>query len=274
MKNYKDIVIMARCNLKCLYCYGGSHDLDIDATIQSIDRLLNKFNRNEDCFRMECRGEILLYPKLVHYLENKAEDGYRIEILTNGTNLDVLSNKSKLKTVISLDGHTTKMNIARGLTQEQINKILEFIFLNNSEIQCVYMSQTVDQINKFIEHLAKNKYRGFLHIFPCIVDGKHVNKPLTYEELLKVNFIAPKEYFDRWKYINTYKKRNFECDFLKNGYCYYIKSDEIFMLKCDGISNTQETMYPFDYEREMSINCGRCINHNEYNNLRGFIAEN
>ena len=264
---------MARCNLKCLYCVGGSHDLDIEATIKSIDRILEKANLYEDCFRMECRGEITLYPQLIRHLEKKAEHGYRIEILTNGTNLDVLSNDSKLKTVVSLDGHTEKMNIARGLSQTQINKILEFILLSNSEIQCVYMSQTVNQINKFIEYLETNKYRGFLQIFPCIVDGKHVKKPLKYEELLKVDFIAPEDYFNRWEYIDTNKKRNFACDFLKNGYCYYIKSNEIFMIKCDSISTAQEDMYPFDYEKDMPLNCGCCLNHNEYNNITNFEAE-
>lgn len=85
------------------------HDLDIEATIKSIDRILEKANLYEDCFRMECRGEITLYPQLIRHLEKKAEHGYRIEILTNGTNLDVLSNDSKLK-ISSIAGWPYRKN--------------------------------------------------------------------------------------------------------------------------------------------------------------------
>jgi MoaA/NifB/PqqE/SkfB family radical SAM enzyme len=265
MRLFRDIVIMGKCNLKCLYCGGFTHDVDVNKTIQCLDTILKRFKPEDSCFRVELRGEITLFPGLIEFLEKKAEENYLIEILSNGILAeDVLHKDSGLRYVFSLDGHTEKMNKMRNLDQEKVDKILDNIFKFNAEIQCVYFRQTLDQINEFITYLKNRGFKRMLHIFPCYLNGEMVSRHLEYDELEKADFLAPKEYFERWKYISQNKKRIFKCDYFVNGYSYYISNGDIKMVKCDGSTDALDMVHPFGDELSYeSFPCNMCINHNE-----------
>lgn len=274
MRQYRNICIEASCNLCCSYCGGSNVKINEEVVINNLEKVFSRFDPNSSCFKVECLGEITLYPGIIEYLEEKAETGYVIEILSNGTKTNtVVKSDTKLKWIISLDGHTIEMNRERNLNESQVANILDTILLLNAEIQCVYYNQTIDEMNSFIEYLAKRDYKGFLHIFPYR-DNKPLNVYIDYEKLLKTKFIPDYEYFRRWKYIYDNKKRDFTCDFFKNGYVYRISSEGIKMIKCDCSSGSFRYEHPFENEKEYKVfPCGTCINHFEYNNTRKIVNE-
>ena len=273
IRNYKDIVIMGSCNLKCYYCGGFHSSVDEDGAIKNLEKILNQFEMKDTAYRVECRGEISLYPKIMSYLESKAESGYHIEILSNGLELEhVCKPDTKLHVIVSLDGHTQKMNRQRGLTQSEVDRILDVVFLLNAEIQCVYFKQKISEINDFIRYLQNRGFHQLLHIFPCIIHGEHATLPIQYDELIHADFLAPKEYFEHWTQLYQHKKRDFTCDYFMNGYTYYINENELYMMKCDGGRNVKKHISEFGAEKmSVEFDCGMCINHNDYNNSRRFL---
>jgi len=276
IKDFRVINIMAKCNLNCSYCKNQPYDIDQEKVIVNIGKVFDKFDMNTTCFRAECRGEITLYKKIIEYLEEQCKKGYTVEILTNGLLLNqVMAQNTRLKTVISLDGHTVKMNRFRRLKQDQVNNILDNVFLYKSEIQCVYYYQKKEEMNNFISYLKERNYDGLLHIFPCSLDGKITGLSFHYNELEKAIFLPPEEFFEKWEYIVKHNKRNFICDMIRNGYMYYINNEDLFMVKCDGISFAGEMIEPFGNEKEhWNYPCGNCINHSEYNNRRSILKLN
>lgn len=247
--------------------------VDEEKVIGSLKKILNRFNKNEVAMRVECRGEITLYQRIINYLENKAKEGYCIEILSNGLLLaNVLEEHTNMHCVVSLDGHNKRMNQFRKLNQQQVDTILDNIFRYKAEIQSVILGQTTDEINEFIQYLIDRDFNTRLHLFPCSIKGKLISKSLDYQALKQADFLPPKEYFYRWQYILENQKRDFVCDFFKNGYTYYIYNKTIEMMKCDGTPNCHDFRVPFGEEQHYKeYPCGTCINHNEYNNSRSFI---
>ena len=269
MEYFVKIEFECLCNLKCEYCHAGEHKYDVNESqiIEKMNEVFNLFSYNNTFFRVEGIGEITLYPKIIDYLTNKAKkEGYKIEVLSNGVlAYDFIKENESIKWVISLDGHKLEMNKYRKLSSEQVNRILNAIIDFNTEIQCVYSDQTIEEMNDFIEYLDSRNYKGFLHIFPM----KHNDKPLGYyldfNKLKKVNFIPDVKYYEKWKYIYENKMRNFHCDFFNSGFVYRIMHDEkeIRKIKCDcgkfkfEFNNLNENQYNIS-------DCNTCINHFEY----------
>lgn len=273
MRKYRGVIFLGKCNLNCWYCDKPNYEVQEDEVIESMKRIFSRFDKDDVCFRVECRGEITLYPTIIKFLDKKANEGYCIEILTNGLMLNnVLDENTKIHCSISIDGHTKLMNRHRRLSQQQVNKILDNIFKYNAEIQSVYLAQTMDEINTFIQYLLDKGFNTRMHMFPCSIKGKLISQTIDYDKLIKADFLPPKEYFDRWEYIIKNQKRDFVCDFFKNGYVYYIYNDTIEMIKCDGTPKCQDYRLPFGEEIEYDdYPCGTCINHNEYNNIRNIV---
>ena len=148
-------------------------------------------------------------------------------------------------------------------------------FLNYSLwIQFTFFEQSLDEINDFILELKKRDYKGFLHIFPRRYHNKPLNLYLNYDKLEKVDFLPRADYFRRWKFIYENGKRDFVCDFLKNGYVYHVTLDEIKMVKCDCSPGSFRYEHPFEEERQYKVfPCGTCITHFEYNNSRKIVNE-
>lgn len=274
MKKFRDILILGKCNLDCWYCERPNHLINEAKVLISIDKIMKRFNTQDYCFRFECRGEITLYKEIMDYVINLAKDGYKIEILTNGVLLqEVLPVCSQVGVNISLDGHTADMNKHRGLSREQVDRILDNIIKYDANVQMVYYEQSIDEVNGFIDLLQNRGFNKTLYIFPCIIGGKMIAPLLPYKELRKAAFVQPEEYYRRWEYIYENKERkDFVCDFAANGYVYYIFNNHIKMLKCDGSPLAPTALRDLsDEEDDPLFSCGCCINHYEFNNARDFV---
>lgn len=274
MRAYRNIVIEANCNLSCSYCCKHEVKIDLAETLRNLERVFNRFNPKESCFRVECGGEITLYPDIIAYLEEKALQGYVIEVLSNGIKaLDVLKCDTPLRCVFSLDGHTVDMNRNRNLNAIQIENILSAVFQFDADICCVLSHQTIDQVNAFISFLQDHRYKGSLHIFPVRSIRKPLQRYLDYDLLVKTDFIPSAEYFKRWEHIYKYHKRNFICDMIKNGYVYNIHPNGITMVKCD--CGYKWSVYEHNFGDEKifnTIECGTCISDLEFNNNRDMVS--
>lgn len=260
---------MGTCNMRCAYCANQTFAVQEYDTIRSMEDIFNDISKEETAVRVECRGEITLYPVVMEYLVRKGKEGYNIEILSNGLLLDqVLAPDDPVQVVLSLDGHTAKMNRLRRLTQKRVDHILQNVFTFSSEIQCVFAKQTVNEMNAFIQFLLDNDFHEFLHIFPCSENGK-ITTFFDRSLLLDVPFIPDSDYFQRWRFIYDYHYRNFECDFYNNGYTYYIHNTNKYMMKCDCVPEAVNMIRPYSTELDISNHdCRCCINHYEYNDKR------
>lgn len=272
VRKYRNIVVKAPCNLRCTYCEIKKAKVDVAKTCDSIDQILKRFNPADTLFRVEADGEITLYPKILDFLaERVAQDGYRIEVLTNGTRFPACL-RPGLSWVISVDGHTERMNAERGLTQAQVDVILEHAVAQSADVQCVYHGQSIEEMNAFIDELSRREFKGRLHILPLLaLGGRPLKVHLDYESLHKAPFLERKEYFDRWDYIYRNGNRgDFVCDQIVNGFNYYVSDDRIEMVKCDCYSPPRNlTIKGLEDEREYdAFPCGTCLSHQEFNNSR------
>ncbi|MFZ5989297.1 MAG: radical SAM protein [Bacillota bacterium] len=269
MRQFIKIEFECMCNLDCNYChaYMNKHRANIKKIIHEMEQIFSKYDPTATFFRVEGTGEITLYPEIVDYLSDKAErEGYIIEVLSNGILAEeFIKETPSLIWIISLDGHTAQMNRHRNLSQPKVNKILDTIIEYNTEIQCVYSDQSMEDVNEFIEYLSSRNYSGFLHISPRKYHDKPLEHSLDYNKLIRTDFVAGDEYFKRWEYIINNNKRDFECDFFKRGYVYRIMrgDEETKSIKCDCASFEFE----YDDEEKTSYNlcdCSTCICQFEY----------
>ncbi len=270
VKDFYAIIIMGACNLQCAYCGNVPFSLKEEETVHSLEQIFEDIEKDRSVLRVECRGEITLYQSIIDYLDKKAREGYTIEILSNGILLDrVLQSDSPIHVVISLDGHTAKMNRMRRLTQKQVNGILENIFNYSCEVQCVYYKQKLTELSAFIQFLEQKHFKEALHIFPCSENGKIISY-LDFRKLPPASFLPDQNYFDRWSNIYKTGKRNFICDFYKNGFTYYVYNNQKYMVKCDCVPESVNWIQPYENgSRDISYHkCFGCINHYEYNNRR------
>lgn len=272
IRKYRNIVIKAACNLRCSYCEVKKAKVDVAATNRSLGRIIDRFRPEDVLFRAEADGEIALYPGIIDYLEKRSrEDGYRIEVLTNGTRLPGCI-RPGLGWVFSIDGHTATMNRKRGLSQSQIDVILEQGVILAADLQCVYHDQSLDEMNGFIDALASRGFAGRLHILPLLaLAGRPLTVHLDYDRLHKAPFLEREEYFRRWDYIYRNGSRgDFVCDQIVNGFNYYVVGDDIQMVKCDCYSPPRGlTIQGLQNEREYdAFPCGTCLSHQEFNNSR------
>lgn len=278
MRNFIKLEFECLCNLDCKYCFAGQYKFKVDEqrTIRLMESVFDKFDPKETMFRIEGIGEVTLYPEIISYLTKKVETGYSIEVLTNGIiSQKFIKDNPLLKWLISLDGHTTQMNKYRGLSEVQVQRILDTIIEFNTEIQCVYSDQSIEEINEFIQYLSSKNYKGFLHISPRRYDNIPLNIYIDSEKLHRTDFIAPEEYFRRWKYIYDNKNRDFICSFYANGFVYRIMhdEDEVRKIKCDCAN------HEFIYDNEKcskssEANCDTCINQFEYDVNRKLCKQN
>ncbi|MGW8142275.1 radical SAM protein [Sphingomonas zeae] len=277
VRRYRNIIVKAACNLRCTYCELKKAKVDTAATNASIGLILDRFMPGETLVRVEADGEIGSYPPILDYLAERVRaDGYRIEVLTNGTRFPQCI-RPELLWVISVDGHTAEMNRERGLTQAQVDVILDQAVALNADLQCVYHGQPLEAMNGFIDELARRGYAGRLHILPLLaLAGKPLTKHLDYDRLHKAPFLEQEGYFRHWDYIYQHGRRGErQCDQITNGFNYYVDNDRIEMMKCDSYAPLPRhlTLHGLQSEPEYDrFPCGTCLSNQEYNNCRPQMA--
>ncbi|MFJ4094885.1 radical SAM protein [Kitasatospora sp. NPDC089913] len=268
---YRNIVVDGACNIRCTYCEVKKAKVDQAATIASLDRIFAEYEPDSVLFRVESDGEITLYRKIVDHLQRRAAEGYRIEVLSNGTKLPTaLAGRPDLLWVFSVDGHTAEMNAKRGLSQQQVDRIIDAAVDLGAELQSVYWGQPIEQVNAYIDLLAERGYRGLLHFMPLLAfKGRPLEVDLRYQDLHPAEFLAPPEYFRRWNHIFETGTRDAVCDQITNGYNYQVTGEQIRMVKCDCYSVPKHLFHAFGAPREYdNWPCGTCIANQEFNNSR------
>lgn len=271
VRAYRNIVIDGACNLRCTYCEVKAIKVDQPATNASLDRIFAEYEQDNVLFRVESNGEICLYPKILDHLQQRAAEGWQIEVLSNGTRLPrCLQGRENLMWVFSVDGHTARMNDKRGLSQEQVDRIIDTAVELDAELQAVYHDQTIDEVNAFIDLLSARGYKGLLHFMPLLAfKGQPLEVNLRHEDLHPAEFLAPPEYFRRWNHIFETGKRDAVCDQITNGYNYSVADDKIQMVKCDCYSVPKHLYHDFGPIREFdNWPCGTCIANQEFNSSR------
>ncbi|MEV5598072.1 radical SAM protein [Streptomyces sp. NPDC052496] len=271
VRAYRNIVIDGACNLRCTYCEVKAIKVNQPATNASLDRIFAEYEQDNVLFRVESNGEICLYPKILDHLQQRAAEGWHIEVLSNGTRLPrCLEGRENLMWVFSVDGHTARMNEKRGLSQEQVDRIIDTAVELDAELQAVFHDQTVDEVNEFIDLLSARGYQGLLHFMPLLAfKGQPLEVNLRYEDLHPAEFLAPPEYFRRWNHIFETGKRDAVCDQITNGYTYSVADDKIQMVKCDCYSVPKHLYHDFGPVREFdNWPCGTCIANQEFNSSR------
>lgn len=274
MRKFIKVNLSGSCNLSCSYCFGFTSKELAPNAINNLEKIFGNLDPKACCFRVECTGEITLYPDILDYINKKCKnEGYVVEILSNGTNAPAFLQKYEhLSWVLSLDGHTEEMNSFRNLGKKQVDKILDAAISTGAELQCVFLRQTTEQMNRFIDYLGEKSYKGFLNIFPCRFNNRPVTLYLDYKKLLKADFIPGEEYFRRWKIMFETGKRDFICDVFNNGYTYRINSGGIKKIKCECYGSTYEEEIFDEPDHCSNISeCGSCFTHYEYNNSRRLV---
>lgn len=132
MKNYKKIYIEItnRCNLSCSFCSKVEKPLR-NMTIEEFKLVISKIKDKTDTIYLHVKGEPLIHPNLVDFLDIAEENNLKVNITTNGTLFPQLVDKIKDKKSL------TKINFSLH-SENNYPNYLENIF------------KSVDKINKTI----------------------------------------------------------------------------------------------------------------------------
>ena len=98
MKNYKKIYIEItnRCNLSCSFCSKVEKPLR-NMTIEEFKLIISKIKDKTDTIYLHVKGEPLIHPNLVDFLDIAEENNLKVNITTNGTLFPQLVDKIKDK---------------------------------------------------------------------------------------------------------------------------------------------------------------------------------
>lgn len=115
------------CNLNCSFCAKNSRKKEY-ISLESFKIILDKLNNYTNYLYFHIMGEPLLHPK-INELINLASVNFKINITTNGTLLEKISDNKNIRQVnISL--HSIKDNVKENL--EYIFKYSEKLLKNNT----------------------------------------------------------------------------------------------------------------------------------------------
>ena len=96
MKKYKKIYIEItnRCNLNCSFCSKVEKPLR-NMTIEEFKLIISKIKDKTDTIYLHVKGEPLLHPNLVDFLDIAEENNLKVNITTNGTLFPQIVDKIK-----------------------------------------------------------------------------------------------------------------------------------------------------------------------------------
>ena len=138
MKKFRKIYIEITnvCNLKCSFCSEVTKKRRF-MTKDEFELILKKINKYTDYIYLHVKGEPLIHPNLVDFLDIAEENNLKVNITTNGTLFPQLVDKIKDKKSL------TKINFSLH-SENNYPNYLENIF------------KSVDQINKTIIYIIFN----------------------------------------------------------------------------------------------------------------------
>ncbi len=209
MKKYKKVYIEItnNCNLNCSFCSKVTKPRKF-MTIEEFKEVLEKIKDYTDYIYLHIKGEPLLHPNIIDFINLADTYNLKVNLTTNGTLISNHINElSKCKNL-------NKINFSLH-SENNIPNYLENIFnnvdkLNN--ITVIYRLWTLN--NKNLDEKSTkivDKIKEYYNLSPEIVD-KIIN-----ENNIKVN---PHIYVDKdnefkWPTVNNHKSE---------GYCYALKT--------------------------------------------------
>lgn len=209
MKKYRKIYVEISniCNLNCSFCSKVEKPKRI-MSIEEFDIILNKIKDYTDYIYLHVKGEPLLHPRIIEFIERANLYNLKVNLTTNGTLLEKhVDELSKLKNInkinISIHSENNEENYCEKIFESvekltNITTIYRLWTLKNNELD-KKSTEIVDKIKKYYE-----------------IDND------TYEELLKEKNIKIRN--------NIYVDKDNEFDWptitenKSNGYCYALKT--------------------------------------------------
>lgn len=131
MKRFKKIYIEITnaCNLACDFCPQTKRKVEFMG-IEVFKKILGQIKGYTDHIYFHVKGEPLLHPELDKFLDVSLNDGFRVNITTNGTLInnvkDMLLTKPALRQ-INFSLHSIEGNKVNKSKQEYIDNILTFV---------------------------------------------------------------------------------------------------------------------------------------------------
>lgn len=209
MKKYRKIYVEISniCNLNCSFCSKVEKPKRI-MSIEEFDIILNKIKDYTDYIYLHVKGEPLLHPRIIEFIERANLYNLKVNLTTNGTllekNVDELSKLKNINKInISIHSENNEENYCEKIFESvekltNITTIYRLWTLKNNELD-KKSTEIVDKIKKYYE-----------------IDND------TYEKLLKEKNIKIRN--------NIYVDKDNEFDWptitenKSNGYCYALKT--------------------------------------------------
>ncbi len=137
MKKFKKIYIEITniCNLSCDFCPKTKRSLSY-MSVELFETILNKVRGSTDYLYFHVMGEPLLHPQIGFFLEKCHEYDYMVNLTTNGTLIDRVSDRligKKALRQINFSLHSFDSNASNYSMNTYINKIFDFIDLVRKE---------------------------------------------------------------------------------------------------------------------------------------------
>ena len=127
---------LSGCNLNCSYCDTKYHN---DGELMSVDDIIASISRHKPCLKVTLTGgEPLIHPDVKSLLKRLEDDGYEVNIETNGS---VLIGQYQLpNTIITMDykcpssGEESKMMTANLITLRE-QDVLKFVVGSQEDLE-------------------------------------------------------------------------------------------------------------------------------------------
>jgi len=159
MKKYKKIYveITNRCNLSCSFCSKVEKPLR-NMTIEEFKCIIEKIKDYTDTIYLHVKGEPLVHPNLIEFLNVAEEHNIKVNLTTNGTLFPNLVDKLKecksLKKInFSLHSENNKENYLEDIFKnveklQEVTVVYRLWTLNNGELD-EKSTQTVNKITSY-----------------------------------------------------------------------------------------------------------------------------
>ena len=238
MKKYKKIYIEITniCNLNCSFCSKSNKEKKY-MSLEEFETILNKIKDYTDYIYLHVKGEPLLHPNIIKFINLANKYNLKVNLTTNATLFDKLSKD------LGKCNNLNKINFS--LHSENNKKdYLESIFNNikylNKNTTCIYRLWTLNN-NQLDEKSTKivEKIKGYYNLPQETVEKIKTDNNIKISSTIYVD----KDNIFEWPIINDYQS---------NGYCYALKTQIAILV--DG------TVVPCCLDAEGIIDLGNIYN--------------
>jgi MoaA/NifB/PqqE/SkfB family radical SAM enzyme len=153
LKRFKRIYIEITnvCNLNCDFCPQTGREPEF-MSVDTFRRILDSIKIYTDYLYFHVKGEPLLHPHLDQFLDSSFEKGFKVQITTNGTQIQAVQNMLLMKPAlrqINFSLHSLEGNDGMQGRDEYLGDIIRFIkeAESTSKIICSLRLWNLDENN-------------------------------------------------------------------------------------------------------------------------------